>query len=368
MKFTIQREDLLKPLQAVIGVVERRQTLPILANVLLTVNSQTLSLLGTDLEVELIGKVELSQPAEIGQITVPARKLFDICRNLPDGTTLQFTQEENRMVVKCGRSRFILQTLPATDFPNIDEAPSAHQFKISQANLKHLLEQTHFAIAQQDVRYYLNGMLLELSDSQIRTVATDGHRMALCTMLIKEPLSFQQVIIPRKGVSELLRLLENNDEEVTVILGQHHLRVQGSHFTLTTKLIDGRYPDYKKVLPNISNKQIQLNRDEFKQALSRVAILSSEKFRGVALNLRENQLELQASNLEQEEAEERIDIQYVGQDVTLGFNVSYLLDVLNTIPNGDVKITVADGETSLLMEPSLSEKATSLFVVMPVLL
>lgn len=368
MKFTIQRELLLKPLQAVVGVVERRQTLPILANVLVTVNHQQLSVLGTDLEVEMIGRVALTQAAADGQITLPARKLFDICRALPEQTALQFILEDNRMIVKAGRSRFSLQTLSAADFPYFEESPSAHVFDISQANLRYLLEQTHFAIAQQDVRYYLNGMLLELSHQQLRAVATDGHRMAMCTIALPEVDAFQQVIIPRKGVNELLRLLEANDDKVKVTLGQHHVRVEAEAFTLTSKLIDGRYPDYHKVLPKPSDRLVTLGRDEFKQALSRVAILSSEKFRGVTLKWSENVLLLEASNPEHEEAEERIEIHYLGAPLSLGFNVAYLLDVLNSMPAGDVRMVIADNENSVLVESVLPAQGTSLYVIMPVLL
>lgn len=368
MKFTIQRESLLKPLQAVVGVIERRHTLPILANILVLVQQQQLSLLGTDLEVEMIGRVELSQPAVPGQTTIPARKLFDICRSVPEQSFLQFTLEDNRMVVKAGRSRFVLQTLDAVDFPYVEENPNAHVFDINQNELRYLLEQTHFAIAQQDVRYYLNGMLLELSDSQLRTVATDGHRMAMATMPLAQAQEFRQVILPRKGVNELLRLLEASEESIKIALGQQQVRVESSAFTLTSKLIDGRYPDYHKVLPKPSNRVVTLERDGFKQALSRVAILSSEKFRGVTLKWLENALVLEASNPEHEEAEERLEVHYLADPVTLGFNVAYLLDVLAAMPAGEVRMVVAEKENSILLESAVAAKGSSLYVIMPVLL
>lgn len=368
MKFTIQRESLLKPLQAVVGVVERRHTLPILANILLTVKQHQLALLGTDLEVEMIGRVELTQPAEAGQITVPARKLLDICRNMPDNSLLQFALEENRMIVKAGRSRFVLQTLNAVDFPYFDAGASAESFAITQGELRYLLEQTHFAIAQQDVRYYLNGMLLELNKQQLRSVATDGHRMAMCTIALSHEQAFRQVIVPRKGVNELLRLLEDGDEAVMVSLGQHHLRVEAPEFTLTSKLIDGRYPDYHKVLPQPSNRVISLDRDEFKQALNRVAILSSEKFRGLKLKWVENTLILEASNPEHEEAEERLEVNYLGDTVTLGFNVAYLVDVLSALPAGQVRVIISETVNSLLVESAEAMRGPSLYVIMSVLL
>lgn len=368
MKFTIQRELLLKPLQAVVGVVERRHTLPILANILVTVQQGQLSLLGTDLEVELIGRVELQHAAEAGQTTMPARKLFDICRSLPENSVLQFSLEEQRVIVKAGRSRFVLQALAAADFPFFEENPSAHSFELQQSALRHLLEQTHFSIAQQDVRYYLNGMLLELSEQQIRTVATDGHRMAMCTMPLSQEQPFKQVILPRKGANELLRLVENTDDLITVCLGSQQIRVEANSFTLTSKLIDGRYPDYHKVLPKPSQRVVTLDRDQFKQALTRVAILSSEKFRGVSLKWVENALVLEASNPEHEEAEERLEIDYLHSPITLGFNVAYLLDVLSSVPAGDIRLVIAEGENSILIESLAETSGASLYVIMPVLL
>lgn len=368
MKFTATREALLQPLQTIIGVVDRRQTLPILGNALITVNQEQLSILGTDLEVELVGRLKLEQASETGQITVPARKLYDICRSTPETTLIQCSLESQRFVVKAGRSRFALQTLPALDFPNIEESPSENRFKIAQKELRYLLEQTHFAIAQQDVRYYLNGLLFEIKEQQIRCVATDGHRMSLCSTMLPKPLGFHQVIVPRKGVAELLRLLQNSEDEVEVILAQHHLRVIAKDFTFTSKLIDGKYPDYNKVLPKASDKKVVLDRDELKQALMRVTILSNEKFRGVSFQWQENALLLQSHNTDHEEAEEKLEVNYDKKSTQMGFNANYLLDVLNCMAAGDIELTIAEGETSLLIQPMISEVANSLFVIMPVLL
>ena len=368
MKFTLTREALLEPLQIIIGAIDRKQTLPILSNVFITVQGDQLSLLGTDLEVELIGRCALVQPSTPGQITVPAKKLYDICRSLPEGSTLQCTLDEQRFIVKAGRSRFVLQTLPALDFPNIAESPSEHSFRIAARDLRYLLEQTHFAIAQQDIRYYLNGLLLELKDQQIRTVATDGHRMALCSMVLDQNLGFHQVIVPRRGVTELLRLLQDNTDEVEVVVAQHHVRVVAKTFSLTSKLIDGRYPDYNKVLPPASNRTVRLDRDVFKQALNRVVILSNEKFRGVSLTWKENTLLLQSHNAEHEEAEECIEIDYLHPEVILGFNAGYLLDVLQCTASGEIELTLAEQDTSALMQPCNNARATCIFLVMPALL
>lgn len=369
MKCTLTREALLEPLQIIIGAIDRKQTLPILGNALVTVQGDQLSLLGTDLEVELIGRYTLVQPSTPGQVTVPAKKLYDICRSLPENSLLQCTLDEQRFIVKAGRSRFVLQTLPALDFPNIEESPSEHTFHIAQRDLRYLLEQTYFAIAQQDIRYYLNGLLLELKDQQIRTVATDGHRMALCSMVVDKNLGFHQVIIPRRGVTELMRLLQpDSQDEVEVIVAQHHIRVVAKTFSLTSKLIDGRYPDYNKVLPTASNRLVRLDRDLLKQALNRVIILSNEKFRGVSLTWKENILLLQSHNAEHEEAEERLEIDYLHPEVCLGFNAGYLLDVLNCTASGEVEITLAEQDSSVLIQPCNNSRASCVFLVMPALL
>ena len=299
---------------------------------------------------------------------MPARKLYEICRSFTSDTLIQCSLEKQRFTVKAGRSRFVLQTLPAADFPMVEDSPSEHRFTIPQKDLRYLLEQTHFAIAQQDVRYYLNGLLLELRNKEIRTVATDGHRMAICTLAVKETLDFYQVIIPRKGVAELLRLLQTTDEPVEVTLNQHHLRLVAHDFTLTTKLIDGKYPDYNKVLPKPSERKVTLDRDVFKQALNRVTILSNEKFRGVTLHWQEDALQLQSHNTEHEEAEERVDIRFPHPEVQLGFNASYLMDVLNCLNAGEIELCIAQNDSGLLVKPTATETAESLFVIMPVFL
>ncbi|MEG6654067.1 DNA polymerase III subunit beta, partial [Pseudomonas aeruginosa] len=245
MHFTIQREALLKPLQLVAGVVERRQTLPVLSNVLLVVEGQQLSLTGTDLEVELVGRVVLEDAAEPGEITVPARKLMDICKSLPNDVLIDIRVEEQKLLVKAGRSRFTLSTLPANDFPTVEEGPGSLNFSIAQSKLRRLIDRTSFAMAQQDVRYYLNGMLLEVNGGTLRSVATDGHRLAMCSLDAQIPSQDRhQVIVPRKGILELARLLTEQDGEVGIVLGQHHIRATTGEFTFTSKLVDGKFPDY----------------------------------------------------------------------------------------------------------------------------
>ncbi len=365
MHFTIQREALLKPLQLVAGVVERRQTLPILSNVLLLTNNQQLSLTGTDLEVELVGRVALDEPPLAdGEVTVPARKLMDICKSLPPEAQIELKQDDQKLVVKSGRSRFTLSTLPATDFPNIEESCGSLQLALSQETLRRLIERTSFAMAQQDVRYYLNGLLLEVQGNQLRAVTTDGHRLALCSMLSGIDYPGQhQVIVPRKGIIELARLLVDPQETVQIILGQHHIRASAGTYTFTSKLVDGKFPDYERVLPRGGDKVVMADRQLLREALSRTAILSNEKYRGIRLALQTGLLKVQANNPEQEEAEEEVPVDYAGASLEIGFNVSYLLDVLGVMNSGQVRITMADaGSSALLQEPG---DESSSYVIMP---
>ena len=364
MKFVVSREALLKPLQLVAGVVERRQTLPVLSNVLLVLNGDQLSLTGTDLEVEIVGRVQLEQAGESGEITVPARKLVDICRSLPDGSNIEFFQEEQRIIVKSGRSRFTLSTLAASDFPNVEDSPGNLQFSCAQQEIKRLIESTAFAMAQQDVRYYLNGMLWEVRQDQLRVVATDGHRMAMCTRAVAvNTAEIIHAILPRKGVLELSRLLDDSTAQVEITLSANHIRVTSAEYTFTSKLVDGKFPEYERVLPRGGNKVVIGSRLELKQAFGRTAILSNEKYRGVRLLLSDGVLTIVANNPEQEEAEEQVTVDYSGDSLEVGFNVSYLQDVANVINHENIKITLSDANRSALIEEP--ENSDSLYVVMP---
>lgn len=364
MKFVVSRIALIKPLQLVAGVVERRQTLPVLSNVLLVLKDGQLSLTGTDLEVEIVGRIDLESPGVEGEITVPARKLVDICRSLPESANIEFSLEDERIIIKSGRSRFTLSTLPSNDFPNVEDSATDLQFNCAQQEIKRLIDRTAFAMAQQDVRYYLNGMLWEVSQGQLRTVATDGHRMAMCTRPVGVNLQdMVQAILPRKGVLELTRLLDDSDAVIDISLSANHIRVTSSDYTFTSKLVDGKFPDYERVLPRGGNKIIYGSRDELKQAFSRTAILSNEKYRGVRLLLADSQLTIVANNPEQEEAEEQLTVDYTGDSLEVGFNVSYLLDVTNVITSDSVKITLSDSNSSALLEEP--EEGDSLYVVMP---
>jgi len=363
MQFTINREALLRPLQLVSGALGNRPTLPILGNILLDVSEGKLSLTGTDLEVELIGQVALEDNFEIGRTTVPAKKFVDICRGLPDSAMIQVTHADNRLLVKSGRSRFSLSTLPATEFPNIEDWESDVEFELAQGSLRRLIDNTQFSMASQDVRYYLNGMLFETEGTTLRTVATDGHRLAVASCEHAVALAQQQVIVPRKGVLELVRLLDNEEENVNVQIGSNNIRAITSGFVFTCKLVDGRFPDYRRVLPRNPNITLISGRDELKQAFSRAAILSNEKFRGVRLNMNRNLLKITANNPEQEEAEELLDVDFQHDELEISFNVSYVLDVLNTLKCDQIRISLLDANSSALIEDVQSDQA--LYVVMP---
>ncbi len=364
MKFIVEREHLLKPLQQVSSPLGGRPTLPILGNLLLQVAEDRLSLTGTDLEMEMVAQVALSQSHEPGATTVPARKFFDICRGLPDGAEITVTQENERMLIRSGRSRFSLSTLPATDFPNLDDWQSEVEFTLPQATLKRLIESTQFSMAHQDVRYYLNGMLFETEGEELRTVATDGHRLAVCSMPVGQALPTHSVIVPRKGVMELVRMLDGGETPLTLQIGSNNIRASLGDYIFTSKLVDGRFPDYRRVLPKNPDKTLEAGCDVLKQAFARAAILSNEKFRGVRLYLSNDQLKITANNPEQEEAEEILDVSYQGTEMEIGFNVSYVLDVLNALKSEQVRLLLTDGVSSVQIEDCASQAAA--YVVMPI--
>ena len=362
MKLMAEREKLLAPLQAVIGVVERRQTMPVLANVLLGVSQGRLSVTATDLEVELVAATEVTVQ-QTGDITVPGRKFLDILRALPEKVTVAIAAEGEKAVIKAGRSRFTLATLPAAEFPVIDDINSQQTVQIPHKDLSRLLEKTHFSMAQQDVRYYLNGMLLEIDGQLLRAVATDGHRLALSEATLESKAkSSQQVIVPRKGVLELQRVL-TPEGTASLAIGSNHVRAQIGDVRFTSKLIDGRFPEYSRVIPSAPAAAIRADRDVLRQALQRTAILSNEKYRGIRINVRKNAMTVQAHNPEQEEAEEEIEVTYEGADLEVGFNVNYLLDALAAIDGQDVELGLTDSNSSCLIRSPGS--ASSRYVVMP---
>jgi DNA polymerase-3 subunit beta len=363
MKFKITREALLRPLQVVSGVVEKRQTLPILSNVLVNIEADRLTLTGTDLEVELTASTQL-EGAEGGEITLPARKFMDICKSLPEDAELSITIDEQRALIRSGKSRFNLATLSANDFPATDKVTGAREYTVTQSTLKHLIEQTQFCMANQDVRYYLNGLLLELRPNALRAVATDGHRLALCDMASElVPGDISQIIIPRKGVVELSRLLSDSDAPCTIQLNSNHIRIDLGEIVFLSKLIDGRFPDYDRVIPKGGDKIVVAQRETLRQGLLRASILSNEKYRGIRMNFSDGLLRATVNNPDQEEAEEEIDINYSGDELEIGFNVSYLVDALNAIKQDEVQLTLIDPNSSCLISGIGDD--SSRYVVMP---
>ncbi len=362
MKLSVSREVLLQPLQAIIGVVERRQTMPILANVLLAAKDGRVAITATDLEVELVASAEVEVEAA-GEVTVPGRKLLDICRALPDEAQITMSLGGEKLSVKSGRSRFSLMTLPAAEFPTVEDISAEQTVSVAQQDLGKLLDKTHFSMAQQDVRYYLNGLLLETGDSHLRAVATDGHRLALSEVALEQKsLPEQQVIVPRKGVLELQRLI-GPEGDLELQFGSNHIRIQLAGIRFTSKLIDGRFPEYERVIPQDTSNQLTADREAFRSALHRTAILSNEKYRGIRLIIKAGSLLLQAHNPEQEEAEEELEIAYAGEDIEIGFNVNYLLDALGAIEAEQVELAVVDGNSSCLLREPGNE--TTKYVVMP---
>ena len=363
MRFSLQREVFLKPLAQVVNVVERRQTLPVLANLLVQVKGGQLSLTGTDLEVEMVSRIAVDD-AQDGETTIPARKLFEIVRALPDGSKVTVSQTAEKITVQAGRSRFTLSSLPANDFPSIDEVEATERVRVPEASLKELIERTAFAMAQQDVRYYLNGLLFDLRESSLRCVATDGHRLALCEAALDSGASTKrQIIVPRKGVTELQRLLEGGERELELEMGRSHLRVKRDDVTFTSKLIDGRFPDYEAVIPIGADKEVRIDREVLRASLQRAAILSNEKYRGVRIEVSPGQLKISAHNPEQEEAQEEVEADTRVTDLAVGFNVNYLLDALTALKDENVVIALRDGNSSALVREASNERCRH--VVMP---
>lgn len=366
MRFSLPRDALLEPLQVVQGVVERRQTIPILANVLLTSQQSVLSITATDMEVELNARTSL-EDCENGSITVSARKLIDICRSVPPNIRINFSMSGNRATILSGRSRFVLTTLPAADYPSSERLDEIAAIRIEQGVLRRLIELTGFAMANQDVRYYLNGLLLEFSGSGLRVVATDGHRLAFAEHLLDTTIGeqVQQAIVPRKGVLELMRILTSGKEELELAVSAHAIQVRLPSMRFTSKLIDGRYPDYLGVIPDpdICDKMVLVDRELLRQSLLRAAIVANEKHRAVRVILEPDGLRIIAKNPEQEEAEEQIEAQYAGKPLEVGFNASYLIEAIATVPAETVQIYFTEASSSCLIRPEGREDCQ--YVVMP---
>ncbi|WP_028007328.1 DNA polymerase III subunit beta [Solimonas flava] len=363
MKLQVGRNELLSALSAVIGVVERRQTLPVLSNFLLELKDDELIVTGTDLEIELEARARVQNLAP-GRATVPARKLFDICRGLPEGAEISLDVGSDKALLKSGRSRYSLSCLKAEEFPALGRVSEGKTLSLPRQQLRGLIERTQFAMAQQDVRYYLNGTLLEVDAKRVRAVATDGHRLALSEIEVETGVGEKlQVIVPRKAVLELQRLLDATEEPATVKIGASQIEVDLDVVRLTTKLIDGRFPDYERVVPESGDKKLQADRETVKRALARTAILSNEKFRGVRLTIEGSKLSLQTHNPEHEEAEEDLEVSYEGGPIEIGFNVNYLLDALGALNSEQFVMELKNADSSGLIHAA--DSLASKYVVMP---
>jgi len=364
MEFSILREKILKPMRLVAGVVERRQVNqnPILSHVLITVEHSTISFTTTDQEVELVSKIEVEPQAETGKITIPFRKLNDVCRALPDNALITISTENDKVALRSNRSRISLSVLNAEQFPVQDALQEVIQFTINKKKFRHLLEQTAFAMAEQDVRYYFNGMLFEIKNNCLYAVAADGHRMAINKVALYD-VSPIRVIIPRKGIFEMLRMVDESDEDITVELTARYIRLIEKDFMLTSKLLEGRFPEYEAIIPNTLTKNVIINRETFKNALFRAAALLSDKTSTVVLTLNKDSLKIIATSVEKDEVEEYLNVQYDEDSIEIGFNVKYLLDCLHALTTETIKFSFVDAFNSALITGV--GPGDSIFLVMP---
>jgi DNA polymerase-3 subunit beta len=345
-----ERNALLASLSAVVGVVERRHTLPILSNLLLERKAGALTVLATDLELQVSTHLENVDGGDDFAITIAARKLFDIVRALPDGAKVKLDTKDSQVVVSAGKSRFTLQTLPAADFPRVETGSGLGEaVRLPQKTLKRLLQLVQFAMASQDIRYYLNGMLLVLEGRTLRVVATDGHRLSYAETELEHDAEKREVILPRKTVVELSKLLADSDDAVELRIGTNQVTITLPGTELVSKVVDGKFPDYQRVIPASQPRQLKANRQNVVQALQRAAILSNEKFRGVRLVMSENTLGIVCNNNEQEEAADEIEVSYSGDPLDVGFNVTYLLDGLNALSTEDITLSLGDANSSMLL-------------------
>ncbi len=363
MQISINRDELLKPLSYAAGVVERRQTLPILSNVRLRCYDGVLELTGTDLEVEVVTTIKLDE-AQAGEVTIPARKLYDICRALPAQAEIKITTDGERVRVQSGKSRFILLTLPSADFPSVEAGEWDLNLSLPERDLKRLLDKTQFCMAHQDVRYYLNGLLLEVKQSELRAVATDGHRMGLSELKLGQAASEdRQAIVPRKGVQEIGRFLDSNERQAELKLSRNHVQVGVEGVMLTSKLIDGRFPDYTQVMPSSHRNIARIDRLLLREALGRAAILANEKYRGVRLTLSAEKAVINAHNPEQEEAQEEIEATYSGEELEIGFNVNYVIEAINGLEGEQVELGLNDANSSCTLQAP--DQPQTRYIVMP---
>ncbi|MES2105781.1 MAG: DNA polymerase III subunit beta [Pseudomonadota bacterium] len=358
------RDTLLRPLQIVSGIVERRHTLPILANILIRKDGEKVSFLSTDIEVQITTHAEIGSGGEVTATTVAARKLLDILRALPDDNDVSLTLSNKRMTVQSGKSRFALQTLAAEEFPTVAQAEHFNaSVSLPQKTLKHLFNMVHFSMAQQDIRYYLNGLLLVVDGKNVIAVATDGHRLAFCQVEVEQEFPRQEVIIPRKTILELQRLLEDKEDLVQLDIANNQVKLTFADIELISKLVEGKFPDFNRVIPKGYKNNFTIGREQLLRSLQRAAIMTSDKFKGVRCVIGPGSMKISSTNADQEEAVEEIEIDYGGDSVDIGFNVTYLLDVLNNLKCDQINVALGDSNSSALI--TIPEKTDFKYVVMP---
>jgi DNA polymerase-3 subunit beta len=358
------QDRLLAALQAVAGIVERRHTLPILANVLLRKSGAQIEFTTSDLEIQVRTTAELGGDTGDFSTTVGARKLIDILRALPADQTVTLSSAQNKLTLQGGKSRFTLQTLPADDFPLVNEAVDfGPMFAVPQKTLRELINQVHFAMAVHDIRYYLNGILFIAEGKQLTLVATDGHRLALAQSTLDVEIPKQEVILPRKTVLELQRLLKDEDTPIEMRFAGNQAKFGFSGMEFVTKLVEGKFPDYNRVIPKNHKNAVTLGRVPLLASLQRAAILTSEKFKGVRINVEPGTLRIASSNAEQEEAKEELEVDYAGDAIEIGFNVTYLVDALANMGVEMIKLELQDNNSSALI--TVPEQPGFKYVVMP---
>lgn len=366
MKFSINRDIFLPAIQSVIGAIERRQTLPILSNLLIQVSNNQLIITATDLEIELKNTINLEDNVDEFEFTLPARKIADICKNIEEGSSITFTVTEENTIITTNRSKFTLSILPSNDYPKIDNLNGVNNFSIEQNKLRKIINNVAFAMAQQDVRYYLNGVLFDLNNENVSAVTTDGHRLALSeTNIISEISDTKQIILPRKTVIELQKILGDTSDIINIVIDANHIQFKIGTIVLTSKLIDGKFPDYKRVIPASNDKLAKINRDSLKHALVRSAIISNEKFKGARFNFTSNLLTIETQNSERENSKEELMVDYDSDDLTIGFNISYILDVVNISNDEYIDFELKSTDTSCVIRMLDDEDIKSIYVVMP---
>jgi DNA polymerase-3 subunit beta len=366
MKFILNRELLLIPLQQIVSVIEKRQTMPILANVLFKIENNQLTLTGTDLEIQIVVKIPLESDSDIGScITIPARKLLDICRLLPNKSEIKFALKDDKLKIQSGRSRFSVSTLRAEEYPKFEMTAMDSQFNIKAGQLKQALDKTAFCMANQDVRYYLNGLMMSIFNDQLKFVGSDGHRLSIYESKISEKTNIEsRIIIPRKGVIELIRLLDvNEDDDIRVEFSRNNIRIVIGTLIFSAKLVDSKYPNFNKIYDQAFKAPIQIKKQLLKEALTRVAILANEKFKGVEFIIKENTLKISTNNPEHEEADEEVEIEYLGDALSIAFNAQYILDAISNLDSELAILTIAENISSCFIE-ELNDKNYK-FIVMP---